>query len=296
MSVARRQRTLCRSAIVDGFGYFSGRDIRVEFRPARADSGIVFVRSDLGVTARIPISPALRIDVPRRTTLEWRGARVEMIEHVLAALAGLSIDNCEVWVSASEMPGCDGSALAFVEAIDEAGILEQDAAVRQIRVAKPIRVGNDESWIEARPCRGNRLSVSFDLDYSSHPAIGRQRFALDVNPDSFRSELAPCRTFIPQEVAHAMVEQGIGLRVTSQNLLIFGADGPIENSLRFQDECVRHKVLDVVGDLALTGCEIVADIAAYRSGHRLHAELAQRLVELAGQKGQLSRPAARRVA
>jgi UDP-3-O-acyl N-acetylglucosamine deacetylase len=242
------------------------------------------------------VSPALRVDVPRRTTLEWRGIRVEMVEHVLAALAGLRIDNCEVWVDAEEMPGCDGSALAFVEALDAAGVAEQEALVRQIRVSEAVRVGTDDGWIEARSCRGNRLSIAFDLDYSSHPAIGRQKFALDVNPDSFRTELASCRTFIPEEVARAMVEQGLGLRVTSQNLLIFGAKGPIDNALRFSDECVRHKVLDVVGDLALTGCDVVADIVAYRSGHRLHAELAQQLVEHTGTGHQRVRPAARRVA
>ncbi|HEY4235450.1 MAG TPA: UDP-3-O-acyl-N-acetylglucosamine deacetylase [Lacipirellulaceae bacterium] len=296
MSVARCQRTLCRPVFVDGFGYFSGRDIRVEFRPARADAGIVFVRRDLGVTARVPVSPALRIDVPRRTTLEWRGVRVEMVEHILAALAGLEIDNCEVWVDAAEMPGCDGSAKAFVEALDSAGTVDAAERVRQIRVKQAVRVGNSENWIEARPCRGSRLSVSFDLDYGGHQAIGRQKFALDINPDSFRAELAPCRTFIPEEVAHAMVDKGLGLRVTSQNLLIFGPTGPIDNTLRFPDECVRHKVLDVVGDLALTGCEVIADIVAYRSGHRLHAELAQQLLEHAGTTNQPARVGARRVA
>jgi UDP-3-O-[3-hydroxymyristoyl] N-acetylglucosamine deacetylase len=296
MSVARCQRTLCRPVVVDGFGYFSGRDIRVEFRPARANAGIVFVRRDLGVTARVPVSPALRIDVPRRTTLEWRGVRVEMIEHILAALSGLQIDNCEIWVNAPEMPGCDGSAQAFVEALDSAGTVDAEESVRQIRVTEPMRVGSEENWIEARPCRGNRLSISFDLDFGSHPAIGHQKFALDVNPASFRAELAACRTFIPEEVAHAMVDQGLGLRVTSQDLLIFGPTGPIENTLRFSDECVRHKVLDVVGDLALTGCEVIADVVAFRSGHRLHAELAQRLLERAGTTNQKVHAAARRVA
>jgi UDP-3-O-acyl N-acetylglucosamine deacetylase len=296
MSVARCQRTLSRPVSVDGFGYFSGRDIRVEFRPARANSGIVFVRRDLGVTARVPVSPALRVDVPRRTTLEWRGVRVEMVEHVLAALAGLRIDNCEVWVNAPEMPGCDGSAQWFVEALDSVGTVEAAECVRQLRVTKAVRVGNDESWIEARPSRGDRLSVSFDLDFGSHPAIGRQKFALDVNPDSFRAELAPCRTFIQEEVAQAMVDQGLGLRVTSQNLLIFGSAGPIDNTLRFADECVRHKVLDVVGDLALTGCEVIADVVAFRSGHRLHSELAQQLLEHAGTTNRRVRVAALRVA
>ncbi|HEX5471549.1 MAG TPA: UDP-3-O-acyl-N-acetylglucosamine deacetylase, partial [Lacipirellulaceae bacterium] len=112
-------------------------------------------------------------------------------------------------------------------------------------------------------------------------AIGRQLFALDLTPESFRRELAGCRTFIPQEVAQGMLSQGIGQRVTARDLLIFGPHGPIDNKLRFSDECVRHKLLDVVGDLALTGCEVVGHIAAYRSGHHLHAELAKRLTEQA---------------
>ncbi|MEX2092960.1 MAG: UDP-3-O-acyl-N-acetylglucosamine deacetylase, partial [Pirellulales bacterium] len=181
-----------------------------------------------------------------------------------------------------EMPACDGSALAFVEALDAVGTVDQMAPVRQICVKRRIRVGDDESWIEATPARGGGLSVAFDLDYSAHPAIGRQKIRLSVHPATFRTELAPCRTFLEEAVAQAMFAQGVGQRVTTQNLLIFGPQGPIENTLRFDNECVRHKVLDVVGDLALTGCEIVADVVAFRSGHRLHAELARQLMEQAG--------------
>lgn len=282
MSRPRCQRTVRKPVAVEGFGYFSGRDIRVEFRPAPAGSGVTFVRGDLSPAVRVPVSPALRLDVPRRTTLVWRGVRVEMVEHILAALAGVGIDNCDVWASAAEMPACDGSALAFVEALDAAGAAEQAAPVRQIRVKRRIRVGDERNWIEAAPSRSGGLSVSFDLDYSSHPAIGRQTIRLNVYPETFRSELAPCRTFLEEEAARAMVAQGVGQRVTAKNLLIFGPQGPIDNALRFDNECVRHKVLDVVGDLALTGCEIVADVVAFRSGHRLHAELAQRLLEQIG--------------
>ncbi|MGD9636147.1 MAG: UDP-3-O-acyl-N-acetylglucosamine deacetylase [Pirellulales bacterium] len=282
MSVPRCQRTIRRPVAVEGFGYFSGRDVRVEFRPAAAGSGVTFVRCDRGPEARVPVSPALRLDVPRRTTLEWHGTRVEMVEHVLAALAGLEIDNCEVWVDAAEMPGCDGSALAFVEALDEAGTIEQAAPVRQIHVRRRIRVGDEHSWIEASPARGTRLSIAFDLDYSTHPAIGHQTIRLSVHPATFRTELAPCRTFLEEEAARAMIAQGVGTRVTTQNLLIFGPDGPLENTLRFENECVRHKVLDVVGDLALTGREVVADVVAHRTGHRLHAELARQLMVQAG--------------
>jgi UDP-3-O-[3-hydroxymyristoyl] N-acetylglucosamine deacetylase len=282
MSRLRTQRTIGHAVAVEGFGYYSGRDIRVEFRPADAGAGVTFVRSDIGPTARVPVSPLLRLDVPRRTTLAYRGVEVQMVEHVLAALAGTGIDNCEVWVSAAEMPGCDGSALAFVEALDRAGSVEQAEPVRQLRARKTIRVGNERNWIEARPPRGERLTIAFDLDYGDDTPIGRQTTRLEVYPDSFRSELAPCRTFLLQKEADAMLAQGIGTRVTPQNLLIFGKHGPIENRLRFDNECVRHKILDVVGDLALTGCEVVADVIAFRSGHKLHAELATRLLEQAG--------------
>lgn len=285
MLVPRCQRTVRKPIAVEGFGYFSGRDIRVEFRPAPVGSGVTFVRGDLSPSVRVPVSPALRLDVPRRTSLEWRGARVEMVEHVLAALAGIQIDNCDVWVSAAEMPGCDGSALAFVEALDRVGTVDQPMPARQLCVKRRIRVGDERNWIEASPSRDGQLSVAFDLDYTAHAAIGRQSIRLNVNPATFRSELAPCRTFLEEEAARAMVAQGIGLRVTPQNLLIFGVDGPIENKLRFDNECVRHKVLDVVGDLALTGCEVVADVVAFRSGHRLHAELAKQMMVQAKEQG-----------
>ena len=235
----------------------------------------------------MPANAALRINVPRRTTLELNGVRVEMVEHVLSALAGMRIDNCEVWVDAPEMPGCDGSSKAFVEAIDAAGAVEQRSSVRQIVVGQPIRVGDEECWIEGQPSRSAGLSVSFDLDFGEQTAIGRQLFALDITPDSFRRELAPCRTFIPEEAAQSILSQGIGKRVSTRDLLIFGPNGPIGNTLRFPDECVRHKMLDVIGDLALTGCEIIGHVIAHRSGHALHAELAKKLLEQAEAATQL---------
>jgi UDP-3-O-acyl N-acetylglucosamine deacetylase len=281
MSVARRQRTLARPVTVTGFGYYSGRDIQVEFWPAAEYAGITFVRHDLGPGARIPAIAAHRIDMPRRTTLELNGARVEMVEHVMAALAGLRIDNCEVWVDAAEMPGCDGSAQAFVEAIDAAGVVEQRSPVSQIVVRQTVRVGTDDQWIEAQPSRSAGLSITYDLNFASHAVIGRQTYGIDLTPASFCRELASCRTFITEDVAQAMLAEGRGLRVTPRDLLIFGSHGPVENTLRHSDECVRHKVLDVVGDLALTGCEIIGHVVAHRCGHKLNAELAKRLLEQA---------------
>jgi UDP-3-O-acyl N-acetylglucosamine deacetylase len=278
MYVSRQQNTLAAAARVSGFGYWSGRDVTVEFRPAAPDTGVVFVRGDLARPVRIPARVENRIETPRRTTLRVGGANVEMVEHILAALAGLHVDNCEVWVDAPEMPGCDGSSLPFVEAIDAAGIQPQPA-VRSLLVIHEIsRLGNEESWIEARPATGGALSAKYRLDFGRDNAIGRQTLALTVTPDSFRRELAPSRTFMLKTEADWLRSQGLGTRATSQDLLVFDVEGPVDNELRFPDECVRHKLLDLVGDLALAGCDLLGHFVAHKSGHRLNAELVRILL------------------
>ena len=162
----RHQNTIARPASVDGFGFWSGRDVRLQFRPAPPDTGIVFVRGDLRPAVRIPARVACRQETPRRTTLCHRDARVEMVEHVMAALAGLRIDNCEVWVDAVEMPGCDGSSLPFVQVLQAAGIVPQPAVRARMIVTAPTRVGD-----EARLDRG--------------PSVGRSRDDRTV-PTGFR--------------------------------------------------------------------------------------------------------------
>ena len=252
--------------------------MRVEFRPAPAGTGVVFVRTDLPKPARIPALVAHRIEVPRRTTLACNKARVEMVEHILAALAGLQIDNCEVAVNEPEMPGCDGSSQPFVTAIEQAGVVEQDAVREQLVVREVTRLGDENSWIEARPATAPGLSIRYRLDYGPGNAIGRQTLSINVTPQKFRAELASCRTFLLKAEADWLIAQGLGNRASLTDLLIFGEHGPIENVLRFSDECVRHKVLDVVGDLALSGCDVVGQIVAHKSGHRLNAELVRMLL------------------
>jgi UDP-3-O-acyl N-acetylglucosamine deacetylase len=278
MPIARKQRTLAQTATVTGFGYWSGRDVCLEFRPAPADTGIVFVRHDLPRPVRIRAGIENRIDAQRRTTLSAGGTTVEMVEHVLAALAGLHVDNCEIWVDRPEMPGCDGSALPFVQAIDRAGVVSQGALRPQLVVREPLRLGSAESWVEARPARSGGLSLKFRLDYGAASAIGRQTLELVVTPDSFRRELASSRTFMLREEADWLVAQGLGQRVTAHDLLIFDQQGPVDNTLRYRDECVRHKALDLVGDLSLAGCDLVGHFVAHRSGHRLNAELVRALL------------------
>lgn len=273
----RQQRTIRKSTKVSGFGYWSGLDVEVEFRPASVDSGIRFFRSDLAGQPEIAARVFNRVDAIRRTSLASKNACVELVEHIMAALAGLKIDNCDIWVNRGEMPGCDGSSLAFIEKLNEAGILEQNAINPIIVVEKPIKVSYGNSWISAEPNDHSALSVSYELDYKIG-SIGRQFFQLDVTEESFQSELAAARTFVLKEEADKLHAQGLAKHVTYKDVLVFDENGPIENQLRFEDECVRHKTLDVVGDLAICGCDIVGKITAYRSGHALNGKLVQELI------------------
>jgi UDP-3-O-acyl N-acetylglucosamine deacetylase len=290
MSFLRRQRTLARPVTTRGVGYWSGETVQVEFRPAGPNTGIAFVLQRAGRSPQIlPACLETRVDAARRTVLQVGTARVEMIEHVMAALAGLEIDNCEVWVDGEEMPGCDGSALPFVEALDWAGVVEYSSMTRPLMVTQTVRCGTPQQWIEVQPTRSGTLSVEYHLDYGPGNSIGRQSFAAELSPEEFRYELAPARTFVLQEEADAMIAQGKGTHVTTSDLLIFGRSGPVNNQLRFPDECVRHKVLDVVGDLALAGRPLIGHVIAYRSGHQLNAALVQAILEQEEQRIAASR-------
>jgi len=263
---------------VEGFGYWSGQNVRVEFRPAPPDAGITFVRTDLGTPHYIPAVVDNRVEVPRRTTLAAGDASVDMVEHVMASLAGLQIDNCEVWVDGAEMPGCDGSSRPFVDALLTTERIDQPAWRDTLVITSVLRVGDETCWVEASPEPYGTLALQYMLDYGPECAIGQQTFALRLTPDSFRTELAPARTFILQHEAEWLRQQGLGQRVTCSDLLVFDQRGPVGNPLRFADECVRHKTLDLVGDLALAGCDMQGRITAYRSGHRLNAELIRELL------------------
>ncbi len=285
----RKQRTLAATASISGVGYWSGRETRVEFRPAAENTGVVFVRRDLPGRPRIPGKVASRIEIPLRTALAVGDASVEMIEHMMAALAGMQIDNCEIWVDAQEMPACDGSSLPFVEVLDAAGVVEQSAPRERIIIDRVIRRGSGESWIEARPCCSGKLIIQYELDYGSGSPIGRQSLEISLSPRHFRKNLAPSRTFLTETEAHALQAQGLGVNATAKDLLVFGSQGLIDNQLRFPDECVRHKMVDMVGDLSLAGCDLIGRIVASRSGHRLNAELVRAIVAEFGEEAETRR-------
>ena len=288
MNSTRPQQTIFQRQSISGFGYWSGHLINVEFRPADEDTGIVFVRSDLGRDARVAAILANRVDSARRTTLEFDGVRIDMVEHLLAALAGMQIHNCEVWVDAAEMPASDGSCREATKALNAAGIVEQKAARRAITLSRPCRVGDQRSWIEAHPSALPGLTVRYDLDYGIDSAIGKQHYQIALTPDAFADEIAPARTFVLQQEALQFQQQGFGKNLTFEDILVFGPSGPIDNDLRFPEECARHKILDLVGDVSLVGCDIHANILAHRSGHQLNAALVECILrEIASKRVQV---------
>jgi UDP-3-O-[3-hydroxymyristoyl] N-acetylglucosamine deacetylase / 3-hydroxyacyl-[acyl-carrier-protein] dehydratase len=289
--VSRPQRTIAREAVVRGISFLSGLDVVLCFRPAVVGSGIVFLRSDL---ADQPIVPALVKHVlprQRRTTIQRGPAIVEMVEHVMAALAGLRVDNCVVEIDGPETPGCDGSSRAFTEALLEAGIVDQDAPREILVIDRPLTVREGDSVLTAFPGETGRLVLSYQLDYGPNTSIGRQSFFLDVVPESFRNELSASRTFLLEAEVEGLRKAGIGSRTTERDLLIFGPEGVIGNELRFRDECARHKTLDLLGDLALVGKDLAGHVVAHRSGHQLNAELARKLLKIAEREHTHSHPA-----
>ena len=280
------QRTLARSVSVTGVGFVSAADVCVRFCPASADSGIVFVRTDLPQRPRIAVCPQNILVRRRRTALGSEGATLEMTEHILAALAGCGIDNCKIEIDAGEAPGMDGSASAFVEAILQVGSVAQDVSRRPYVVTEPLSVNDGDAVVGIHPGPTDRLDITFTLDYGEGGPVGKQSLMVSLSPEFFRAQIAPARTFILEREIQALREQGLGARTTAKDLLVFGEDGrPIDNQVRFVDECVRHKILDVVGDLTILGRPLCGHFVAHKGGHHLNVQLVQKLAQQARQQG-----------
>jgi UDP-3-O-acyl-N-acetylglucosamine deacetylase len=215
----------------------------------------------------------------RRTTLGSGLQSVTLVEHVLSALSGLRIDNCVVEIDACEPPGLDGSSAGFVEALLDAGIAPQDADKDIWTVEEPIILRDGSATLGLHPALNDELTISYMLDYGSRSPIDRQTHTQVVTPGDYAADIAECRTFLLESEAQAFREAGIGARTGYADLLVFGERGPIENQLRFANEPARHKVLDIIGDLALSGLDIRGHLVAYRSGHPLNTEFAHLLVQ-----------------
>lgn len=275
----RYQRTIGQPATVQGAGLLTGAKVRLRFVPAPPDAGVVFVRTDTRPHAQVPARIDQVTGTQRRTSLGRSPEHVTLVEHVLAALAGLRIDNCRVEVNAPEPPGLDGSALAFVEALRHAGAVLQPARRSVWTVCQPTIVRQQETSLALYPLASNELKISYRLDYGAGSVIPTQLHSLSVTPDRFAKELANCRTFILEEEAVELRRQGVGARTTPADLLVFGPNGPIDNTLRYADEPARHKILDIIGDLSLFGHDLRGHIVACRSGHALNVEMVRVLTQ-----------------
>ena len=263
----QRQRTLSSKVSCCGVGLHSGKDVRLELKPADVDSGIIFLRTDLPDRPKIHANAANVTATLRATTLEENGARVFTIEHLLSALNACRIDNCEIEISAEEPPVLNGNSIDFFNLIQAAGIVEQDAPRKIIRLEKIYR-----RFVMALPYDGFRVSF---VSVNPHPLIGIQYADFEITEKIYATEIAPARTIAYEKEINALREMGLGLGGTIENVIVYNDAGWL-NDLKYPDELVRHKILDVIGDLRLAGifnCHIVA--AA--SGHALNTRLAKKI-------------------
>src|SRR4051812_32505630 len=270
-----RQTTLRSQATVTGVGVHSGLPVSLTLGPAPVDAGFIFVRTGLDEADReVPAIAASVTATDLATVLGDReGPLVSTAEHVLAALRGMGVDNAIIEVDGPEVPIMDGSAAAFVAAIDQAGIVTQSATRRFIQVLKPVQVAIGDSFGELRP-HANGFRAEVEIDFAN-PVIGRQSYSLDLSPESFRREISRARTFGCMNDTAKLWSAGFALGASFENTVVFD-DTRLLNTegLRYSDECARHKVLDVVGDLALAGLPLLGAFRSVRGGHKLnHAVL-----------------------
>ncbi len=278
----KHQQTIDKPVELSGRGLFTGEAATLRFEPAPADTGIVFVRQDQKPAISIPARVENVAKRLRRTSIRNGSVQIETVEHCLSALAGLGIDNVFVNLNAGEVPSFDGSSCGFTDKLREAGIRSLDKPREIFFVPESIRVAEGQSYVMATP--GNEgeeaLEIIYDLNYGSAGPIGHQIYKFRLTPEDYQQQIATARTFVLQSEAEQFRAAGLGQHLTYQDILVFGPEGPIENELRFPDECVRHKVLDLIGDLFLFGKFIVGHVFARMSGHSLNHELVRRLREM----------------
>jgi UDP-3-O-[3-hydroxymyristoyl] N-acetylglucosamine deacetylase len=276
-----RQTTLRSHATVTGVGVHSGMPVSLTLGPASADAGFIFVRTGLeGRDREVRARADSVISTEFATVLGDRtGPLVSTAEHVLAALRGMGVDNAIIEIDGPEVPIMDGSAAAFVAAIDQAGIVSQSARRRFIQVLKPVQVAIGDSFGELRPyATGFRAEVEIDF---ANLAIGRQTYSLELSPEGFRREVARARTFGCMNDVARLWSAGFALGASFENSVVFDETRLLNpEGLRYSDECARHKVLDMIGDLALAGLPMLGAYRSVRGGHKLnHAVLTSLLAD-----------------
>jgi len=273
------QTTVKARVTLAGTGVHSGKPVSVSFVPADADTGILFHFVGEGASDKEVRALVSEVGATDLCTLlgDPAGQHVATVEHLMAALLGVGIDNLIIEIDGNEIPILDGSAAMFVDAIDQVGIETLSAKRRFIRIVKPVRIESGASWAEFRPYAGTRFEVEIDFE---SPAIGRQQFASDLNADVFRRDIARARTFGFMKDVERLWAAGYALGSSLENSVVIGDDNRIINmgGLRYPNEFVRHKTLDAMGDLALAGARFIGCFRSYRGGHRLNAAALRRLL------------------
>jgi len=268
------EQTIRASATCSGVGLHSGAPVTLRILPAPAGTGIVFRRTDLE-SFEIEASGRNVARVSYATSLMKKGVLISTTEHLLSAFIGAGIDNAIVELDNLELPILDGSARPFVEMIQKAGIRRQRKIRTYLRIVREVELREGDKFIAVYPA--NTYSVSYSINFP-HPQIGRQTFCVQLTNGSYVREIAPARTFGFMHEAEAMRQQGLIRGASTENAIVLSRDQVLNPPLRFVDEFVRHKVLDLIGDLALIGKQILGSVVADRAGHAMHTALVSRLL------------------
>lgn len=269
------QRTLRRSVSCSGIGLHSGRKVTLRLKPAPADHGIRFKRLDLD-GLEVPAVADRIAAISYATGLAQDAASVGTVEHLLAALVGLGIDNVSVELNQAEVPIMDGSAASFVYLVHEAGVRALSAPRRFLKIVRPIALSNGNKRIAIYASDHFKVTYSISFD---HPLLRHQSRTQHVTEETFQEEIAPARTFGFLKEVEQLRKKGLALGGSLDNAIVLGETGFLNNTLRFEDEFVRHKILDVIGDLALVGYPIIGHVVAHRGGHALHAGFARKILD-----------------
>lgn len=267
------QTTVGRTVSYTGIGLHSGKDVTITLNPAPVDTGIVFARVDLPGSPQVAAKASNVTNALRATTLEVGQAKVFTVEHLLAAFSAIGVDNCLVEITAVEPPVADGSSLPFVKLIQEAGVVEQDRPRQVITVTQSYTVRQPDKFITILPYEGLRITFT---SVNPHPMLGVQFGDYEVTADTFIQDIAPARTIGFMHEVEALKAQGLALGGSLDNAVVYDSEKAL-TPLRFPDELVRHKILDVIGDLALAGC-IRGHVIAVKSSHALNTALAKQIL------------------
>ncbi|MBM6833004.1 UDP-3-O-acyl-N-acetylglucosamine deacetylase [Megamonas hypermegale] len=268
-----KQKTIAREIMYSGIGLHSGAEVKMKLSPAPVDTGIVFIRTDLPNKPRIKAIASNVTSTLRATTIGDGEIKVFTIEHLMSALFASDIDNCYIELDNEEPPVVDGASEVFVKLLSEAGSVEQDKMRQEIVIKKVYRIDDKERFVMVVPYDGFRVSFT---SLNPHPLIGTQYYDFTFDIDAYKQEIAPARTIAYEKEVEALHKMGLGLGGNLENVIVYNDEGWM-NKLRYADELVRHKILDIIGDLRLAGV-LKAHVIAVKSGHELNTKLAKKIL------------------